>query len=131
MNRYLVTGAAGFIGATVAQALLEAGCEVVGVDDLNDYHDVGLKQYRLNPLLDQSRFSFVQGDLSDSQIVDLLFAQHDFDCVLHLAAQAGVRYSLENPGAYIQSNIVGFQHLIDACRAKPPGHFVFASSSSA
>ena len=130
MNRYLVTGAAGFIGASVAQALLVAGCEVVGVDSLNDYYDVGLKQYRLRPLLDHSRFSFIQGDLSDGQIVDLLFAQHDFDCVLHLAAQAGVRYSLENPGAYIQSNIVGFQQLIDACRAKPPAHFVFASSSS-
>ena len=130
MNRYLVTGAAGFIGANVAQALLDAGCEVVGVDNLNDYYDVDLKQYRLKPLLDHSGVSFVQGDLADAQVVDSLFAQHDFDCVIHLAAQAGVRYSLENPGAYIQSNIVGFQHLIDACRAKPPAHFVFASSSS-
>lgn len=130
MNRYLVTGAAGFIGANVARALLEAGCEVVGVDSLNDYYDVDLKQYRLNPLLDHSGFSFVQGDLADAQMVDSLFAQHNFDCAIHLAAQAGVRYSLENPGAYIQSNIVGFQHLIDACRAKPPVHFVFASSSS-
>ena len=130
MNRYLVTGAAGFIGANVAQALLDAGCEVVGVDSVNDYYDVGLKQYRLNPLLQYSGFSFVQGDLADGPVVDSLFAQHDFDCVIHLAAQAGVRYSLENPSAYIQSNIVGFQHLIDACRAKPPAHFVFASSSS-
>ena len=78
MNRYLVTGAAGFIGASVAQGLLEAGCEVVGVDRLNDYCGVSIKQYRLQPLLDHSRFSFVQGDLSDVQIVDLLFAQHDF-----------------------------------------------------
>ena len=130
MNRYLVTGAAGFIGANVAQALLDAGCEVVGVDSVNDYYDVGLKQYRLNPLLQHSGFSFVQGDLADGPVVHSLFAQHDFDCVIHLAAQAGVRYSLENPGAYIQSNVVGFQHLIDACRAKPPAHFVFASSSS-
>ena len=130
MNRYLVTGAAGFIGANVARALLDAGCEVVGVDILNDYYDVDLKHYRLKPLLDRSQFSFVQGDLADSQVVDSLFAQHDFGCVIHLAAQAGVRYSLENPGAYIQSNVVGFQHLIDACRAKPPAHFVFASSSS-
>ena len=130
MNRYLVTGAAGFIGANVARALLDAGCEVVGVDILNDYYDVDLKHYRLKPLLDRSQFSFVQGDLADSQVVDSLFAQHNFDCVIHLAAQAGVRYSLENPGAYIQSNVVGFQHLIDACRAKPPAHFVFASSSS-
>ena len=130
MNRYLVTGAAGFIGANVAQALLDAGCEVVGVDSLNDYYDVELKQYRLKRLLDHAAFSFVQGDLADAQIVDSLFAQHDFDYVIHLAAQAGVRYSLENPGAYIQSNVVGFQHRIDACRAKPPAHFVFASSSS-
>ena len=130
MNRYLVTGAAGFIGANVAQALLDAGHEVVGIDSLNDYYDVDLKHYRLKPLLDHSRFSFVQGDLADSQVVESLFTQHDFDCVIHLAAQAGVRYSLENPGAYIQSNVVGFQHLIDACRAKPPAHFVFASSSS-
>lgn len=130
MNRYLVTGAAGFIGANVAQALLDAGCEVVGVDSVNDYYDVGLKQYRLKPMLEHSGFSFVHGDLADAQVVDSLFAQHDFDCVIHLAAQAGVRYSLENPGAYIQCNIMGFQHLIDACRAKPPAHFVFASSSS-
>ena len=99
MRRYLVTGAAGFIGAGVAQALLEAGCEVVGVDSLNDYYDVGLKQYRLKPLLNHSRFSFVQGDLSNVQIVDLLFAQHDFDCALQLAAQAGVRYCLQYPGS--------------------------------
>ena len=130
MNRYLVTGAAGFIGANVAQALLDAGSEVVGVDSLNHYYDVDLKQYRLNPLLQHSGFSFVQGDLADRQVVDSLFSQHDFNCVIHLAAQAGVRYSLENSGAYIQSNILGFQHLIDACRAKPPAHFVFASSSS-
>jgi len=130
MNRYLVTGAAGFIGANVAQALLDAGHEVVGIDSLNDYYDVELKRYRLNPLLQHSGFSFVQGDLADGQVVDSLFAQQNFDCVIHLAAQAGVRYSLENPSAYIQSNILGFQHLIDACRAKPPAHFVFASSSS-
>ena len=130
MHRYLVTGAAGFIGANITQALLDAGCEVVGVDSLNDYYDVDLKHYRLKPLLEHSRFSFVQGDMADAQIVDSLFTQHDFDCVIHLAAQAGVRYSLENPGAYIQSNVVGFQHLIDACRATPPAHFVFASSSS-
>jgi len=130
MHRYLVTGAAGFIGANVAQALLYAGCEVVGFDSLNNYYDVDLKHYRLKPLLEHSRFSFVQGDMADAQIVDSLFTQHDFDCVIHLAAQAGVRYSLENPGAYIQSNVVSFQHLIDACRATPPAHFVFASSSS-
>ncbi len=92
MHRYLVTGAAGFIGANVTQALLYAGCEVVGVDSLNNYYDVDLKHYRLKPLLEHSRFSFVQGDMADAQIVDSLFTQHDFDCVIHLAAQAGVRY---------------------------------------
>jgi len=121
---------AGFIGADVAQALLDVGCEVVGVDSLTDYYDVDLKHYLLKPLLEHSGFSFAQGDMADAQIVEVLFAQHEFDCVIHLVAQAGVRYSLENPGAYIQSNIVGFQHLIDACRAKPPAHFAFASSSS-
>ena len=107
-----------------------ADYEVVGVDSLNDYYDVDLKHYRLKPLLNHSGFSFERGDLADGWIVDSLCAPHDFDCVIQLAAQAGVRYSLENPGAYIQCNIVGFQHLIDACRAKPPAHFVFASSSS-
>ena len=108
MNRYLVTGAAGFIGANVARALLNADCKVVGVDSFNDYYDVDLKQYRLDPLLNHSGFSFVQGDLADAQVVASLFTQHEFDYVIHLAAQAGVRYSLENPGAYIQSIIVGF-----------------------
>ena len=89
MKRYLITVAAGFIGASVAQALLEAGCEVVGIDSLNDYYDFSLEQYRLKPLLDNSRVSYVKGDLSDSLIVDLLFAQHDFKCVLHLAAKRG------------------------------------------
>ena len=130
MNRYLVTGAAGFIGAHVSAALLNAGHEVVGLDNVNDYYDPALKRHRLQPLLDQPHFSFAEGDLSDSATVEQLFRGDRFHSVIHLAAQAGVRYSLENPSAYIQSNIVGFQHLIDACRATPPAHFVFASSSS-
>ena len=130
MNRYLVTGAAGFIGAHVSAALLNAGHEVVGLDSVNDYYDPALKRHRLQPLLDQPHFSFAEGDLSDSATVEQLFRGDRFHTVIHLAAQAGVRYSLENPDAYIQSNIVGFQHLIDACRTTPPVHFVFASSSS-
>ncbi len=128
--RYLVTGAAGFIGANVVKALRGNGIEVVGVDSINDYYDPSLKRSRLASLLTDPGVSFVEADLADPEATDALFADGAFDVVIHLAAQAGVRYSLENPGAYIASNIVGFQNLIDACRAQPPRHFVFASSSS-
>lgn len=130
MKRYLVTGAAGFIGANVSAALLEAGHHVVGVDNLNDYYEPALKQHRLERCVAHPEFTFVEGDLADSGTVSDLFAAYHFEVVIHLAAQAGVRYSLENPNAYIHSNIIGFQHVIDACRATPPAHFVFASSSS-
>ena len=130
MKRFLVTGAAGFIGANVAGALLAAGHDVVGVDNLNDYYDPTLKRHRLQALLAQAAFTFVEGDLADPAVISRIFQQGPFPIVVHLAAQAGVRYSLENPGAYIQSNIVGFQNLLEACRTKPPEHFVFASSSS-
>ena len=130
MKRFLVTGAAGFIGANVAGALLDAGHDVVGVDNLNDYYDPTLKRHRLQALLAQAAFTFVEGDLADPAVISRIFQQGPFPIVVHLAAQAGVRYSLENPGAYIQSNIVGFQNLLEACRTKPPEHFVFASSSS-
>ena len=128
--RYLVTGAAGFIGANVVKALRGNGIEVVGVDSINDYYDLSLKRSRLASLLTDPGVSFVEADLADPAATGALFADGAFDVVIHLAAQAGVRYSLENPGAYIASNIVGFQNLIDACRAQPPRHFVFASSSS-
>jgi UDP-glucuronate 4-epimerase len=130
MKRYLVTGVAGFIGAHVAAALLRAGHEVVGVDSINDYYDPLLKRYRLGPLLAESHFSFVETDLADALATEALFAERPFHVVIHLAAQAGVRYSLQNPGAYVQSNLVGFQHVIDGCCAHPPEHLVFASSSS-
>ena len=126
----LVTGAAGFIGAAVCHALMAEGHEVVGVDSLNEYYDVGLKQYRLNTLLQEKAFSFLQLNLADAQAVASLFSKHRFQLVIHLAAQAGVRYSLENPGAYIESNILGFQSILDACREHVPAHLVFASSSS-
>ena len=128
--RYLVTGAAGFIGANVVKALRHIGIEVVGVDSINDYYDPSLKRSRLASLLTDPGVSFVEADLADPAATGALFANGAYDVVIHLAAQAGVRYSLENPGAYIASNIVGFQNLIDACRAHPPRHFVFASSSS-
>ena len=120
MKRYLVTGVAGFIGAHVAAALLRAGHEVVGVDSINDYYDPLLKRYRLGPLLAESHFSFVETDLADALATEALFAERPFHVVIHLAAQAGVRYSLQNPGAYVQSNLVGFQHVIDGCCAHPP-----------
>ena len=126
----LVTGAAGFIGASVSHALIAEGHDVVGVDSLNDYYDVGLKQYRLNTLLQEKTFSFLQLNLADAQAVASLFSKHRFQLVIHLAAQAGVRYSLENPSAYIESNILGFQSILDACREHVPAHLVFASSSS-
>ena len=128
--RVLVTGAAGFVGAGVAHALLDRGDEVVGIDNLNDYYDPALKQHRLESLNARYRFTFRQIDLADRAAVESLFADGAFPLVVHLAAQAGVRYSLENPNAYIQSNVVGFQHILEMCRAHPPQHLVFASSSS-
>jgi len=126
----LVTGAAGFIGASVSHALIAEGHDVVGVDSLNDYYDVGLKQYRLNTLLQEKTSSFLQLNLADAKAIASLFSKHRFQLVIHLAAQAGVRYSLENPSAYIESNILGFQSILDACREHVPAHLVFASSSS-
>jgi len=128
--RYLVTGAAGFIGANVVKALRRKGIEVVGVDSITDYYDPSLKRSRLASLLTDPGVIFVEADLADPMATGALFANGAYDVVIHLAAQAGVRYSLENPGAYIASNIVGFQNLIDTCRTHPPRHFVFASSSS-
>ena len=128
--RYLVTGAAGFIGANVVKALRRKGIEVVGVDSITDYYDPSLKRSRLASLLTDPGVTFVEADLADPMATGALFANGAYDVVIHLAAQAGVRYSLENPGAYIASNIVGFQNLIDTCRTHPPRHFVFASSSS-
>lgn len=126
----LVTGAAGFIGANVSRALLDRGCSVVGIDSINDYYDPALKHHRLSGLSNHPKFSFHQLDLADTAAVDGIFSAHDFDIVVHLAAQAGVRYSIENPGAYVASNLLGFQNVLEACRRKPPQHLVFASSSS-
>lgn len=126
----LVTGAAGFIGYFLSRKLLEQGCRVIGMDNLNDYYDVSLKQARLELLKPFERFTFIRGDISDREAVAGTFAQYRPDIVVNLAAQAGVRYSLENPQAYIQSNIIGFFNILEACRDHPPQHLVYASSSS-
>jgi UDP-glucuronate 4-epimerase len=126
----LVTGAAGFIGMHVALRLLEQGHEVVGVDNLSDYYDVRLKRDRLHVLHASPNFRFFKFDLADTEKVNALFAAEKFDRVIHLAAQAGVRYSIENPHAYIQSNVVAFTNVLEACRRAPVRHLVYASSSS-
>ena len=128
--RVLVTGAAGFIGFHVAQRLLRLGNEVVGLDNLNDYYQVSLKEARLACLAGQPGFSFVKGGLEDRQLLEGLFARHGFDLVINLAAQAGVRYSLTNPHAYLDSNLTGFLNILEGCRHHGVKHLVFASSSS-
>jgi len=129
-NTILVTGAAGFIGFHVAQRLLSAGREVVGLDSLNDYYDPKLKEARLDILKRQPNFTFVKLDLADRSATKSLFAQHRFPVVIHLAAQAGVRYSLQNPHAYVDANIEGFINVLEGCRHNGCKHLVFASSSS-
>ena len=126
----LVTGAAGFIGSHVSHHLLDRGEEVVGLDDLNAYYDPTLKEARLVRLSPKRGFSFVKLDVADRAGMEALFAQRRFDRVVHLAAQAGVRYSIENPHAYVHSNIVGFQNILEGCRHAGTKHLVYASSSS-
>ena len=128
----LVTGAAGFIGAATSRALLERGDEVVGIDNLNDYYDPSLKRARLNGLLERfgDRFSFSQVDFSDAEALKRATDQVDIGGIVHLGAQAGVRYSLENPGAYVQSNLVGHVNMLELARHRQPRHMVYASSSS-
>ncbi|PZP96718.1 MAG: protein CapI [Variovorax paradoxus] len=128
--KVLVTGAAGFIGAHVAQRLLARGDEVVGLDNLNDYYDVSLKEGRLGLLQGLPGFCFERLDVADRDGMASLFARHGFDGVVHLAAQAGVRYSLRNPHAYVDSNLVGFVNVLEGCRHHKVRHLVYASSSS-
>ena len=127
---YFVTGTAGFIGYFLTKRLLEQGCRVVGIDNLNDYYDVDLKQARLALLQPFENFSFIKGDISDKGVVTKIFEDFKPDIVMNLAAQAGVRYSITNPDAYIQSNIIGFFNILEACRHHPVDHLVYASSSS-
>jgi UDP-glucuronate 4-epimerase len=126
----LVTGAAGFIGFHVARQLLAEGRDVVGLDSLNDYYDPALKRSRLDILRADSNFSFVHADLADRPATKALFAQHRFACVIHLAAQAGVRYSIDHPHAYADANLEGFLNVLEGCRHNQCRHLVYASSSS-
>lgn len=128
----LVTGAAGFIGSNLAQRLLSdvEGVHVVGLDNMNSYYDVKLKENRLTSLKQFPSFTFIKGDLADKPLIDSLFEQNGFDIVVNLGAQAGVRYSITNPDAYVQSNLIGFYNILEACRDHPVVHLVYASSSS-
>ena len=130
MAKILVTGAAGFIGYHTSERLLARGDEVVGFDNVNDYYDPTLKESRLARLAKHPGFRIVRGELGDRPVLDALFAGERFDRVIHLAAQAGVRYSLTNPHAYIDSNLVGFLHILEGCRHNGVQHLTYASSSS-
>ncbi|MCW2278089.1 GDP-mannose 4,6-dehydratase [Heliophilum fasciatum] len=127
---YLVTGVAGFIGFFLSKKLLEHGCKVIGIDNMNDYYDVKLKHTRLDQLKLLEKFSFIKGDISEKALITKLFEEYKPNIVVNLAAQAGVRYSLENPEVYIQSNIIGFFNILEACRHNPVDHLLYASSSS-
>lgn len=127
---YLVTGVAGFIGSFLAKRLLEEDCRVIGIDNINDYYDVNLKQARLDMLEPYEKFSFIKEDISNKDRVLEIFKEYKPNVVVNLAAQAGVRYSIDNPDVYIQSNIIGFYNILEACRHNPVEHLIYASSSS-
>jgi len=127
---YLVTGAAGFIGYFLSKRLLDEGKQVVGVDNINDYYDINLKHERLKLIKDHKNFTFYKYDISDKTKMEEVFVNHRITYVINLAAQAGVRYSIENPDAYIQSNIIGFYNILELVRKYPVKHLVYASSSS-
>jgi UDP-glucuronate 4-epimerase len=128
--KVLVTGTAGFIGSHVAMKLLERGDEVIGFDSMSDYYDVTLKQARLARFVDHPNYTHIQGDLADRAIVERVFAEHKPERVVHLAAQAGVRYAAQNPHVYVSSNVTGFLHILEGCRHHGVQHLVFASTSS-
>ena len=132
MKNILVTGSAGFIGAFLVKKLLDnnSGDLIIGLDNLNDYYDVSLKEERLKMLSSYQNFKYIKGDLVDKPLIDKLFDEYKFDIVVNLAAQAGVRFSIDHPDAYIQSNIIGFYNILEACRHHPVEHLVYASSSS-
>ena len=130
MIKVLITGASGFIGFHLAKLLLEKEYEVVGIDNMNDYYDVSLKKSRLEILEKYENYRFYKIDLKDKKSVDEVFKEYNFDYVVNLAAQAGVRYSIKNPYSYIDSNIIGFINILEACRKNPVRHLIYASSSS-
>ena len=128
----LVTGSSGFIGYYLCKRLLEQenNIKVIGLDSMNDYYDVSLKEWRLNNLSKFDDYTFIKGNLADKELIDKIFSEYKFDIVVNLAAQAGVRYSIDHPDAYIESNIIGFYNILEACRHNPVDHLVYASSSS-
>lgn len=130
MSKILVTGAAGFIGFHLAKRLLERGDEIVGIDNMNDYYTPKLKEARLAQIVNHPSFKFIKGDIADRELMPRLFEDEKFDKVVNLAAQAGVRYSIENPFAYVDSNLVGFANILECCRHNGTKHLVYASSSS-
>lgn len=127
---YLITGAAGFIGYFLSKKLLEQGCTVIGIDNVNDYYDVKLKHTRLEQLKPYDKFTFLKIDISDKEALTNAFKDYKPEIVVNLAAQAGVRYSIENPSVYMQSNVIGFYNILEACRHYPVDHLIYASSSS-
>ncbi len=132
MKTYFITGVAGFIGSNLAKKILKENndIQIIGLDNMNDYYDVKLKEYRLNELKQYNNFKFVQGNLADKQIVENIFKEYKPQIVVNLAAQAGVRYSITNPDAYIEANLIGFYNILEGCRHYPVEHLVYASSSS-
>ncbi len=132
MKTYFITGVAGFIGSNLAKKILkeEKDIKVVGLDNMNDYYDVKIKEYRLAELLKNENFTFIKGNLADKELINKIFEENKPEIVVNLAAQAGVRYSITNPDAYIESNIIGFYNILEACRHNPVEHLVYASSSS-
>ena len=128
--KVLITGAAGFIGFHLAKYLLDKEYEVIGIDNLNNYYDIRLKEERLNILKEYAEFKFYKIDLKDKESIDNIFMKYNFDYVVNLAAQAGVRYSIENPYSYVDSNLIGFMNILEACRNYPVKHLLYASSSS-
>ena len=132
MQTYFITGAAGFIGSNLAKRILkeEKEVQVIGLDNMNEYYDVKIKEWRLSELKKFNNFKFIKGDLADKETVEKIFKEYHPDIVVNLAAQAGVRYSITNPDAYIQSNLIGFYNILECCRHYPVEHLVYASSSS-
>ena len=132
MKKYFITGAAGFIGSNLAKRILkeEKNVQVIGLDNMNEYYDIKIKEWRLAELNKFSNFKFIKGDLADKETVENIFKEYHPNIVVNLAAQAGVRYSITNPDAYIQSNLIGFYNILECCRNYPVEHLVYASSSS-
>jgi len=132
MKTYLITGAAGFIGSNLSKRVLkdEPDCKIICLDNMNDYYDVKIKEYRLEELKKHNNFIFIKGNLADKTTVENIFKEYKPEIVVNLAAQAGVRYSITNPDAYIESNLIGFYNILECCRKYPVEHLVYASSSS-